>query len=152
MNAQPLFCVVCDGVGVLDGELCPLCRGRGPMVPASHLSHARDPDSSRLAAASSLPKVTNRRLCLLAHASQPWDYDGLTDDEVAKITTIELHEARRRCSDLRNLGLLAWLYTPGDPHVLTGVPVIVTRKNAGGHKSSVSVITNAGRKAWGSRS
>jgi hypothetical protein len=93
---------------------------------AQHLAHRADPPSAH-AAAQLRGKETHRRACLAAHLADP---SGLTDDEVAQRTGIELHEARRRCSDLRNLGLIAWQRNSSGR--------VVTRTNPAGNPSSVS--------------
>lgn len=97
------------------------------------LAHSHDPQTSRDAAARNASgKASNRRLCLDAHAIVQQG-TGLTDDEVADLTRIELHEARRRCTDLRNAGLLVFTDR--------------TRESSMGRQSTVSVLTPAGREA-----
>lgn len=101
-------------------------------VPAHILAHAHDPDTSRMAARrGSALKASGRHSCLRAHALHP---AGLTDDEVSALTGIEIHETRRRCTDLRNAGLIEFLAR-------------VTRKNAQGNQCTVSAITPTGLEA-----
>jgi uncharacterized protein (DUF1684 family) len=83
-------------------------------------------------------KDTHRRACLTAHA-RPDATSGLIDDEVAALTGLDLQEARRRCVDLRNLGLLEWKRDD--------LGRIETRTNPAGNASSVSRLTPAGRTA-----
>lgn len=102
-------------------------------TPARILAHSHDPDTSRGAAARNAGgKASNRRLCLDAHAIVQSGL-GLTDDEVADLTQLKLHEARRRCTDLRNAGLLVFTDR--------------TRESSMGRQSTVSVLTPAGREA-----
>jgi hypothetical protein len=93
-------------------------------------------------------KDTHRRACLAAHAEAHDNYvaaggppytSGLIDDEVAALTGLDLQEARRRCVDLRNLGLLEWKRDD--------LGRIETRTNPAGNASSVSRLTPAGRTA-----
>ena len=93
-------------------EPWPLHEGRWDtnrelLVPPRTLVHTDDIATSHDAAAANQEvKGAHRRLCLEAHRADP---DGLTDQDVSDITGLELIEARRRCSDLRNLGLIRWL-------------------------------------------
>lgn len=103
------------------------------------LAHRADPETAKTAAAEgALRKNTHRLLCLLAHSRYPTS--GLTDDECSAEAGLELHEARRRCSDLRNLGLIAFVRF-GDRHE--------TRKTASGRSATVSSITAYGTEALG---
>jgi hypothetical protein len=100
-------------------------------VPPRKLAHTRDPDTSHEAARlGSAKKASGRSACLRAHATNP---AGLTDDEVAGLTAIELHEARRRCTDLRNAGLIEFLDS--------------SRPSGSGRRATVSAITADGWEA-----
>lgn len=113
-------------------------EGTGPFErPERVLAHTDDPETSHDAAASNpLGKNSNRRACLEAHEqASRFTPPGLTDDEIAAITRLDLIEARRRCSDLRSLGFLAWT-KPLD-----------YRRTDLGQQARVSVITPAGREA-----
>lgn len=112
------------------------------------LAHTDDVVTSHAAAAQNRAgKASNRRACLETHNRvREHEPIGLTDDEVAERTGLELIEARRRCSDLRRLGLIEWLMAP----ILVGPSPLsapLTRKTALGRKSAVSVITQAGLEA-----
>lgn len=104
---------------------------------ARKLSHRADPETAKQAAAAgALRKNTHRRLCLHYHAEKAQFHGGLTDDEVSEYTGLELHEARRRCSDLRNLGLIAWVVLPDGRRV--------SRPSRMGGRSTASLITPLG--------
>lgn len=106
-------------------------------VPPSVLAHADDVETSHEAAAAHPgERASHRRACLVQH--EIFSGSGLIDDEVATFTGFDLIEARRRCSDLRNLGLIEWLMVNGKP---------LTRVTDYGRPARVSVITPAGRKA-----
>lgn len=97
------------------------------------LAHTRDPGTSHDAAARNRAgKATHRRACLEAHFRQDAS-SGLIDDEVASLTGLDLIEARRRCTDLRNAGLLEFTR--------------ITRTSNMGRQATVSIITHAGREA-----
>lgn len=96
------------------------------------LAHTDDPGTSHDAAARNRAgRATHRRACLEAHGRFP--FSGLIDDEAASLTGLEIIEARRRCTDLRNAGLLQ--FAP------------ITRTSNMGRQATVSVITRAGREA-----
>lgn len=100
--------------------------------PPRILAHARDPRTSHDAAAGNAGgKASNRRACLTAHRVH--QETGLIDDEVSSLTGLELIEARRRCTDLRNSGLLRFTET--------------TRTSNMGRQATVSVITRDGIEA-----
>lgn len=100
-------------------------------VPPRSLAHTHDPDSSMEAARlGSAKKRSGRRACLQMHSINP---SGLIDDEVSALTGIELHETRRRCTDLRNAGLIEFLS--------------VSRPSSSGRRSTVSAITADGWEA-----
>jgi hypothetical protein len=100
-------------------------------VPPRTLAHTRDPQTSIDAARlGSAKKASGRRACLQIHATNP---SGLIDDEVSLLTGIELHETRRRCTDLRNAGLIEFLSA--------------TRPSNSGRHSTVSAITADGWEA-----
>lgn len=112
--------------------------------PARELAHAGDPGTAREAAGSNaLGKNTNRRVCLEKHAAA---IAGLSDDECAARTGLELIEARRRCSDLRTLGLIEWMVMDHGTEEKPDVKA-VRRPTALGKESTVSRITDAGRAA-----
>lgn len=103
--------------------------------PAHTLAHSRDPETSHDAAARNAGgKASNRRACLLAHVRH--FQTGLIDDEVASLTRLDIIEARRRCTDLRNAGLLRFV-------------VGLTRTSNMGRQATVSMITLAGWEAVG---
>jgi hypothetical protein len=105
-------------------------------VPARRLARDVDVETSHLAAAANaVGKCTNRRICLDAHRNA---IAGLTDDEVRTITNLPDVEANRRCTDLRNLGLIRWMLVDGEP---------VHRPTRRGRPARVSVITEAGISA-----
>lgn len=98
------------------------------------LRHAHDPHTSHEAAAANpTRKATHRALVLRAFAD--WPHSGLTGDEVAAETGLEVHEARRRVSDLRDLGLVEFWEVDGKRQ---------TRASAAGVQSTVSRITQTG--------
>jgi hypothetical protein len=106
-----------------------------PDVPPRKLAHTHDPDTSHAAAALNAGgKASNRRECLLVHVRH--FQTGLIDDEVASLTGLDLIEARRRCSDLRNAGLLRFV-------------IGLTRTSNWGRQATVSMITPAGWEAIG---
>lgn len=115
------------------------------MTLADVPAHTDDVPTSHAAAAQNRAgKASNRRACLVVHGEHA--QAGLIDDEVASLTGLELIEARRRCSDLRRLGLIDWLMAP----ILVGPSALsapLTRTSNLGHKSAVSVITAAGMEA-----
>lgn len=104
------------------------------------LAHRSDVETSKIAAGFAAVKGTSRAKLLVAHKGFPTS--GLTDDEAAAYAGIELHEARRRCSDLRALGLIGWLERRDG--------VFETRPTASGRNATVSRITQAGLDALGS--
>lgn len=68
------------------------------------LAHTGDLHTSRSAAAANrLLRATHRHAVLAVYNEAKW----LTDDDAAARTGLDLAEARRRCSDLRNEGLIA---------------------------------------------
>jgi hypothetical protein len=110
-----------------------------PLVPPHTLAHASDPPSSIDAARQNQAgKVSGRRAILETH--QYW-YEGLTDDECSYLTGIELHECRRRCTDLRNAGLIEFAVSRVEPGRF------LSRESNSGRRSTVSVITAAGHRA-----
>lgn len=116
-------------------------------IDALKLARRRDVETSKAAAAANAGgKATHRRRILQAHAQRSIDhrcgraFRGLIDDEAARIVGLDSVETTRRCSDLRNLGLLEWLFVPAG--IVTNVPVL--RKTRSGRSARVSVITEAG--------
>jgi hypothetical protein len=101
-------------------------------VPARKLAHTDDPPTARDAAERNrLGKASNRRACLQQH--RVFGRTGLIDDEVASLTGLSIIEARRRCTDLRNAGLIRFMEG--------------TRTSDMGRQATISVITTAGREA-----
>lgn len=101
-------------------------------VPAVKLAHTDDPPTARDAAERNrIGKATHRRACLAMHAQ--FATTGLIDDEVSSLTGLSIIEARRRCTDLRNSGLIKFT-----PH---------TRTSDMGRAATISMITPAGREA-----
>lgn len=121
----------------MTGEQIRESFDRDPRV----LAHNGDVPASVIAAtADRLSKSTNRRACFQAHEQRDRQADtqpGLIDDEVATLTGLELVEARRRCSDLRSLGLIEWLVEDGRK---------VTRRSNHGRPATVCVLTPYGRQ------
>lgn len=115
-------------------------------IDALKLARRRDVETSKAAAAANAGgKASHRRRILQAHAQRAIDHrcgevPGLIDDEAAQIIGLDSTETTRRCSDLRNLGLLEWLFVPAG--IVTNVPVL--RKTRSGRSARVSVITEAG--------
>lgn len=100
------------------------------------LARASDIETSReSASANPGGRASHRRACLSGHVEVP---GGLIDDELAEFLPMDSTECTRRCSDLRNMGLLEWLLIDGEP---------VTRLTRSGRRARVSVITQAGREA-----
>lgn len=116
---------------------------------ARKLARRRDVETSREAAAANAGgKASHRRRILQAHAQKALDHRGgriprpmreagLIDDEAAQIVGLDSTETTRRCSDLRNLGLLEWHVAP-----VSGIPF--RRLTRSGRAARVSVITEAG--------
>lgn len=99
------------------------------------LARASDPETSRAAAAANRSgKASHRMRCLETHRDFA---SGLIDDELAAFLGLDSTETTRRCSDLRNMGLIAWLVLHDEP---------VTRLTRSGRRARVSVITQAGRE------
>lgn len=106
------------------------------------LAHTNDVPASRIAAeCDRLAKSSHRRACFQAHVNREHVVaalpPGMIDDEVAAATGLELVEARRRCSDLRALGLIEWLVEGG---------VKVTRSSNHRRPATVCVLTPYGRQ------
>lgn len=112
-------------------------------------AHADGVETERAAAGANRDgKATNARRCLELHAVHyGWDTRepvGLTDDEVGAILDLPDIEANRRCSGLRDDGLLEWLLEPRH-----GAQRPVTRRTRKGRPARVSVITELGRRVLG---
>lgn len=116
-------------------------RRRALERPARALAHSGDVETSKQAAADSADrKSSHRRVALLLHASHR-SGGGLSDGEVSARSggVLDLIEARRRCSDLRALGLIEWRIGGN------GKPVLGQTK--AGKACRVSVITPRGLAA-----
>lgn len=137
-----------------EGEVCPLCGTQHSALsscahpdvvpelirPARELARTEDVETSHEAAAANpAGKRTNRRVALDLHRQHP---EGLIDDAVSQLSggQLDVHEATRRCLDLRKLKnpgpLLEWLIQDGEP---------VFRKTRSGRNARVSVLTPLGR-------
>lgn len=101
------------------------------------VARASDPETSHDAAAEVNSRAytrTLRKRLLLAYAAYP---DGLTDEEVCDITNTD-YRGRRRCTDLRKMGLTA-VATREDGS-------IVKRPTESGCDAQVARITAKGRQ------
>lgn len=103
-------------------------------TPARNTDPATSHNAARLLS-------TGRSQCLAilrAHATVGAQWDGLTDYEAA--TAADLTGPGtcwwHRCSDLRRLGLIRWMYNDD------GTPI--TRPGVTGRPSGVSIITDEG--------
>lgn len=111
--------------------------------PARELARTTDVETSHAAAAANpAGKESNRAVALRLHREHP---EGLIDDEVSALSggQLDVHEATRRCLDLRKLKdpgpLLEWLMdSEGNP---------VTRKTRSNRSARVSVLTPLARHA-----
>lgn len=72
------------------------------------LARTTDVETSHIAAhANAAGKAAHRERILAIHRAHP---DGLIDDKVAELAGLDSTETTRRCSDLRNAGLIAFKY------------------------------------------
>jgi hypothetical protein len=102
-----------------------------PGLDPHELAHRDDPrTSTEAAAANAVRRGSQRRLLLAAFASAE---GGLTYDEAGAAAGVGGYNERRRCSELRQLGLIAWHGT--------------TRPGASGSSAMVCTITLAGMVA-----
>lgn len=108
--------------------------------PAREIARTTDVETSHAAAAANQHgKQSNRAVALRLHREHP---AGLIDDEVSALSNgqLDVHEATRRCLDLRKLKdpgpLLEWLIVDGEP---------VLRKTRSNRNARVSVLTPLGR-------
>lgn len=135
------------------GEPCPICRTYhaaasacptpAPAMhrPARELARTSDVETSHAAAAANPNgKQSNRAVAWRLHHEHP---EGLIDDQVSALSggQLDVHEATRRCLDLRKLKdpgpILEWLIDEdGEP---------VTRKTRSNRSARVSVLTPLGR-------
>ena len=107
-------------------------------------AHHDDPPTSTAAAASIAPIVRGLRLRILGaynrEHDQRQDYHvGLTAEEAGIWAGLELYQARRRVTELRNLGYLKPCYTDDG---------YLTRPGASGRNALVLKITPSGREAF----
>jgi len=96
--------------------------------------HASDPETSRKAATkpSNVIRFGTQRYQLL-HRFILANDTGLTDEEAGKRAGVGGYNERRRCSDLRRMGLIE--------------PTGTTRRTDTGHEAMVCRATDAGRRA-----
>jgi hypothetical protein len=97
------------------------------------LSRRSDPGTSH-AAARSLPN----RQTLMALLLRAYRDRGLTDEEAARVAGVDRESGHKRCSDLRNAGLIEPLMWNGK---------VVTRAGSSGRQQRVCVLTADGRAA-----
>lgn len=78
-------------------------------TPARLLARSTDPETSQLAAARiSYRTGTTKALLLGAYLDEP---SGLTDEEAAARTGLDLYQATKRCADLRRDGAIVFAGT-----------------------------------------
>lgn len=111
-----------------------------PLFGMNDIPRARtdDPETSRIAARRLSTADTHCRAMLDAHSLTP---GGLTDEQAAADAGIHQEGICwwHRASDLRALGLIAWVrHDNGN---------IVKRQGSNGRPVGVSAITDAGRRA-----
>jgi len=129
-DLENLNCLVC-GRAVSNGA-CAWCTQMN--TPAKKIARREGPSTSKAAARAVAYRTGTQKALILALYGQAQE-DGLTDEEVASfLGWVEVNKARKRCSDLRNEGMIVPLAGGS-----------VTRVGKSGMANEVCVITDKGR-------